>query len=69
VQGLADISEGMTKPEVMHTWGRPDRVELTPGAQGTVEAWAYEEGPNFTQYVYFQDGKVIGVNTPMMRKP
>jgi Domain of unknown function (DUF4124)/Protein of unknown function (DUF2845) len=64
----SDIVVGMTKREVIQTWGAPDysRRSLTP--LGEVQQWAYEEGPGFTQSIYFQDGRVVRVEIPDPRE-
>ena len=63
-----DIVVGMTKREVIQTWGVPDYSRQTLTPLGEVQQWAYEEGPGFTQSIYFQHGRVVRVEIPDPRE-
>ena len=46
---------GMTKDQVLISWGRPNDINRTVGTWGTHEQWVYGETLN-RRYLYFQDG-------------
>jgi hypothetical protein len=54
-------SIGMTAEQVIAqtNWGRPEHVNRTTTAGGTREQWVY---PGY-QYLYFQEGKLISIQT------
>jgi len=49
---------GMTKNDVIASWGRPDDINRSISASGTSEQWVYERGDYNSQYVYFDNGVV-----------
>jgi len=49
---------GMTKDDVIASWGRPDDINRSISASGTSEQWVYERGDYDSQYVYFDNGVV-----------
>lgn len=52
------IAIGMTKDQVLLSWGQPKRVNRTILASGTYEQWVYgDTGP----YVYFESGIVTAI--------
>jgi len=55
---------GMTKEEVIASWGKPIDVNKTVGPGGVHEQWVYnacwyDPNPRYTTYLYFEDGKLI----------
>lgn len=47
------ITEGMSRQEIYMSWGRPDKVNSSPGASGYVEEWIYFNQPT---HLYLRDG-------------
>jgi uncharacterized protein DUF4124/uncharacterized protein DUF2845 len=64
-----DIAIGMTRRQVIETWGNPDRTGVRTTPSGELQDWMYDEGPGFTQHVYFRSGKVVRVQTPVLPHP
>ncbi len=64
-----DIVLGMNTSEVISAWGRPRDVEVA-GNGGGNERWIYYSGNsirygiNPEKIIYFEDGKVVGWETP-----
>lgn len=50
---------GMTRDEVMQSWGSPTKINKTINSSGTSEQWVYRRG-NFgnDQYLYLDNGVV-----------
>lgn len=44
---------GMTKQQVIESWGKPDDINRTVGRWGVHEQWVYG---NYGTYLYFEDG-------------
>ncbi len=55
----SDVMMGMTKNDVMDSWGRPARVEVAGNPTYENERWAYNVN-GATKYIYFEGGKVGG---------
>lgn len=64
-----DIKIGMTKRQVIAIWGSPDHARRREMPEGAVNEWFYEEGPGFTQRVFFRGGKVVRVEVPPVPRP
>lgn len=48
---------GMTKEQVLISWGNPEKINRTVVKNKTFEQWIYGDlGP----YLYFEDGKLVG---------
>lgn len=59
------IAIGMTGDEVVRSWGRPHKINVTVTASGRSEQWIYRRGRiGLNQYVYVDDGTVTSVQTP-----
>lgn len=52
---------GMTKDQVMSTWGRPARVEVAGNPRNENERWSFYENGQ-VKFVYFEGGAVQGWN-------
>ena len=52
---------GMTKDQVVSTWGRPARVEVAGNPRNENERWAFYDNGR-VKYVYFEGGAVQGWN-------
>lgn len=50
---------GMSKGDVVQTWGRPARVEVAGNPQNENERWAFYENGR-VKFVYFEGGSVQG---------
>jgi hypothetical protein len=50
---------GMSKSDVINTWGRPTRVEVAGNPSYENERWAYKKN-GATKYIYFESGSVQG---------
>ena len=50
------IRIGMTKDQVIYSWGRPNDINRTVGSWGIHEQWVYDRGDYNSQYLYFEDG-------------
>jgi hypothetical protein len=55
----ADVMMGMSKNDVVDSWGRPVRVEVAGNPSYENERWAYNVN-GATKYIYFESGKVGG---------
>jgi hypothetical protein len=56
------VAIGMTKSEVVASWGNPHEVNKSISAGGTSEQWCYGEiGESKLQFVYFQGGRVYHI--------
>lgn len=53
------LNLGMTKTDVLESWGKPSRVEVAGNPMYENERWAYsvQGGP---KYIYFESGSVQG---------
>jgi hypothetical protein len=64
-----DIKIGMTKREVIAIWGSPDYARRRDLPEGAVNEWFYEEGPDFTQRIFFRGDRVVRVEIPPVPRP
>lgn len=55
----SDIVPGMTKDDVMSSWGKPARVEIAGNPSYENERWLYKTN-GATKYIYFESGRVDG---------
>lgn len=56
-----DIALGMSKQDVIMSWGRPVRVEVAGNPRYENERWLYRNtNRNSTKYIYFESGQVQG---------
>lgn len=55
----SDVMMGMSKNDVVDSWGRPARVEVAGNPSYENERWAYSVN-GATKYIYFESGKVDG---------
>jgi hypothetical protein len=55
----ADILLGMSKDDVLESWGRPARVEVAGNPSFENERWLYSTN-GATKYIYFEAGRVEG---------
>lgn len=53
------VSMGMSKSDVMNTFGRPTRVEVAGNPSFENERWLYSVN-GATKYIYFESGRVEG---------
>jgi hypothetical protein len=53
------VSMGMSKADVMNTFGRPSRVEVAGNPSNENERWLYSVN-GATKYIYFESGRVEG---------
>lgn len=49
------IAVGMTREQVVASWGEPDRKNITGGANVDREQWIYER---YATYIYFNRGRL-----------
>lgn len=54
-----DILMGMTKTDVMESWGKPLKVEIAGNPRNENERWLYRMNGG-SKYIYFESGKVGG---------
>lgn len=54
-----DILMGMTKNDVMESWGKPVRVEIAGNPRNENERWLYNLN-GASKYIYFEAGQVGG---------
>lgn len=54
-----DILLGMTKNDVMESWGKPVRVEIAGNPRNENERWLYKMN-GASKYIYFESGQVEG---------
>jgi len=47
---------GMTKQQVIESWGSPDDINETVGSWGVHEQWVYRKGNFDAAYLYFENG-------------
>ncbi len=47
------IRLGMTKDQVLLSWGKPKNINRTVTLHGAKEQWVYDK-----QYLYFEDGNL-----------
>lgn len=52
------ISLGMTKNDVLASWGHPYDTYQTSGKWGRYDQWIYNERIDERLYVYFENGKL-----------
>jgi len=51
---------GMTREQVIYSWGRPDEIHRSVGSWGVHEQWVYRRGDFKAQFLYFENGKLTG---------
>lgn len=54
------VQEGLTKDQLVASWGRPDHINRSGGAYGIHEQWVYHDG---SSYVYLEEGIVTSWQT------
>jgi hypothetical protein len=54
-----DILLGMTKNDVMESWGKPVRVDIAGNPRNENERWLYKMN-GASKYIYFESGSVQG---------
>ena len=47
------IKIGMTKDQVLASWGKPDDINKTVTQYNTHEQWVYNSGSYYSRYLYF----------------
>lgn len=57
--GQSDISSGMSKTDVVNSWGEPVRVEVAGNPSFENERWLYKLH-GASKYIYFESGRVEG---------
>ena len=58
------VEIGMTKEQVLKVWGAPYKEIRTVSKYGYTDQWIYSLTNQYTYeycYLYFKDGKVIGI--------
>ncbi len=55
----SNVESGMTKTQVMQSWGQPSRVEVAGNPSYENERWLYSVN-GATKYIYFESGRVRG---------
>ncbi len=55
------LNLGMTKDDVVNSWGRPSRVDIAGNPMNENERWAFY-GNGGVRYIYFEGGRVEGWN-------
>jgi len=55
------LSRGMSKDDVVATWGRPARIDIAGNPDNQNERWAFY-GNGGVRYIYFESGQVEGWN-------
>lgn len=50
------LAAGMTKEQVLYSWGRPNDRYESGGLAGVHERWTYIRFDSKTQYLYFDNG-------------
>ena len=59
------IFVGMTKDQVLQSWGKPTKINRTIVSSSASEQWIYERGNiGDTQYVYLTNGVVRSMQSP-----
>lgn len=58
------VCVGMTKSQVLASWGAPSQINRTVGSWGNHEQWVYRRGSYTNQYLYFENGKLTSYQTP-----
>lgn len=58
------VMRGMSDSQVQNAWGRPSKINRSVGSYGAHEQWVYDRGRNGSQYVYFENGVVISMQSP-----
>lgn len=53
---------GMTKADVIASWGRPSDINRTIRSSGVREQWVYRSKSGDAQYVYIRNGKVTSIS-------
>ncbi len=57
------IVVGMTKEDVLDSWGKPTKINDGMNEHGTYSQWVYRKRNSVeADYVYFRNGKVTGQN-------
>lgn len=60
----ARLTRGMTAAQVRSAWGAPTKINRSVGSYGVHEQWVYDRGNFRAQYVYLENGKVTGIQSP-----
>jgi len=55
------VAIGMSESDVVASWGQPIDKNCTITAGGRREQWVYGGGGYARQYVYIENGKVVGI--------
>ncbi len=55
------LNMGMSKDDVIQSWGRPSRVDIAGNPANENERWAFY-GNGAVRYIYFEGGRVEGWN-------
>jgi len=55
------LNMGMSKDDVINSWGRPSRVDIAGNPANQNERWAFY-GNGAVRYIYFEGGRVEGWN-------
>ena len=55
------LTLGMSKDQVMESWGRPSRIDVAGNPNNQNERWAFY-GNGGVRYIYFESGRVQGWN-------
>lgn len=61
--GQRKVAIGMTKSDVIASWGRADDINSSVSSRGRSEQWIYERGDFSRQYVHFDNGKVSYISS------
>ncbi len=57
-----DITAGMTKEQVIASWGSPDSINRTTEKNSTKETWVYYKSRQKPTYLKFQEGVLKSYN-------
>ena len=58
------LLRGMTREEVLASWGRPTKSNISEGSWGVDERWIYRSPSRYypnTRYVYFRNGILTSI--------
>lgn len=60
-----EVFIGMTRDEVLRSWGPPSKNNKTIRATSVSEQWVYDRvHPSVTQYLYFEDAVLRTIQSP-----
>ncbi len=57
---MSDLNQGMSKEDVLESWGNPLKVEVAGNPSHENERWLYDVN-GAMKYVYFESGYVAGL--------